>query len=145
MINRSSLSSLFALFAICALTFVAPTRADAAGDCGGGWVDGAGQYYQNAGCASEDTHLSGTGSGGECYGQCGRGCSWYNCGSGGACQDHDYYTRTQGLWSWAAMSRFPKAIAQWGSCVTGRGYQWLTGNEYSKTTGASGDAYPRVN
>jgi hypothetical protein len=43
------------------------------------------------------------------------------------------------------MSRFPKAIAQWGSCVTGRGYQWLTGNEYSKTTGASGDAYPRVN
>jgi hypothetical protein len=137
-------SALLILIAGLALMLEAP-QATAAGDCGGGWVDGAGGYNQSVGCAQEDTHLSGTYSGGECYGQCGRGCSWYNCGSGGACQNHDYYTRTQGLWSGAALSWFPSAIVQWGACVTGRGYQYLTGNEYSKTTGASGGANPRVN
>lgn len=144
MTNRSIYASLFSISALFVLTMFTPT-ASAGGDCGGGWVDGAGSYYQNAGCAMEDTSLSGTGSFGSCYGQCGKGCSWYNCGSGGACQTHDYYTRTSGLWSWAAMSRFPAAIAQWGSCVTGRGYQWATGSEYSKTTGASGTTNPRVN
>lgn len=142
---RSALTHAFALLAALTLTFAVTPQAIAAGDCGGNWVDGAGGYYQNAGCAEEDTHLSGTYSGGECYGQCGRGCSWYNCGSGGACQTHDYYTRTEGLWSWNAIKNFPAAIAQWGACVTGRGYQYLTGSEYSKTTGASGNAYPRVN
>jgi hypothetical protein len=142
---RSAISHGLALVAALTLMFVATPQAMAAGDCGGGWVDGAGGYYQNAGCASEDTHLSGTGNFGDCYGQCGRGCSWYRCGSGGACETHDYYTRTRGLWSWDAMSRFPAAIVQWGSCITGRGYQWLTGSEYSKTTGRSGGANPRVN
>lgn len=141
---RSAFAHGFALLALVALTFVSP-RVDAAGDCGGGWVDGAGTYYQNAGCAMEDTYLSQSYNGGECYGQCGKGCSWYNCGSGGACQTHDYYTRTEGLWSWNAMKNFPAAIVQWGACVTGRGYAWLTGSEYSKTTGASGNANPRVN
>lgn len=140
---RSALSHISAALAILALAFFTPD-AYAAGDCGGGWVDGAGTSGQSAGCASEDTHLSGTGNGGECYGACGRGCSWYNCGGGGACETHDYYTRTQGLWSWAAMSRFPAAIVQWGGCITGRGTQAASANEYSKTTGASGSAYPRV-
>jgi hypothetical protein len=145
MINRSSLSSVFTLLALFALTLFAPTRADAEGACGGGWVDGAGYTNQSVGCASEDSHLSGVGAYyGECYGQCGKGCSWYNCGSGGACQNHDYYTRTQGFWSGAALGSFGAAIVQWGKCIAGKGAQYITGNEYSKWTGAQRSAYPRV-
>ena len=117
----------------------------AAGDCGGAWVDGAGTSYQQPGCSSEDTYLSGTGyTAGDCYGACGKGCSWYNCGGGGACQTHDYYTRVNGLWSSAAMSKFPAAIVQWGKCIAGKGYQYLSGTERSKSTGAQGGANPRV-
>ena len=144
MTNRSIFGSLLAFMTVAALCFVAPEQAYAAGDCGGGWVDGVGTSNQSGGCAEEDTHLSGTGRTSECYGQCGKGCSWYNCGSGGACETHDYYTRTQGMFSWAALSRFPAAIVQWGSCVTGRGSQGASANVKSKTTGYTGGANPRV-
>jgi len=120
-------------------------RALAAGDCGGGWVDGAGTSTNSIGCTAEDTGYSGSGFYGDCYGQCGYGCSWYNCGSGGACQDHDYKTRTYGLWSSAALSVFPSAIAQWGSCEINKGISSISTTIHSKSTGANGNQNKRVN
>lgn len=143
MTTRSALIHISATLTVLALVLFAP-NAYAAGDCGGNWVDGAGTSSQNVGCASEDDYLSGSQYYGDCYGACGRGCSWYNCGSGGSCQTHDYYTRRDGLWSGNAMSYFPAAISQWGRCVAGKGAQWLTGWMRSKWTGASGNANPRV-
>jgi hypothetical protein len=57
---------------------------------------------------------------GNCYGACGPGCTT-NCGSGGACQTHDYYTRRDGMFSSSAMSAFPPAAVQWGKCVMAAG------------------------
>src|SRR5438093_9176599 len=57
-----------------------------------------------------------------CMGACGPGCS-YNCdgdGAGGACYEHDLATRTYGMFSSQAMSKFPPALRKWASCMTGR-------------------------
>lgn len=56
---------------------------------------------------------------GNCYGTCGVGCSM-TCGTGGACQTHDYYVRSYGLYSSPALSAYPAAAVQWGSCMMGR-------------------------
>lgn len=61
-----------------------------------------------------------------CYGACGPGCS-YNCGSGGDCLTHDYWTRAKGMWSAEALSKFPAAAAQWGACVMATGYYYASG------------------
>jgi hypothetical protein len=142
--TRRIVLSLVSLVAVLA-AFMISLPAHAAADCGGGWVDGAGTTNQYIGCQGEDTNQSGSQYFGDCYGQCGRGCSWYNCGSGGCCQTHDYYTRTQGLWSGAAMSYFPCAIVQWGGCVTGRGSRAAGAWIYSKTLGAWGQSGSMVN
>jgi hypothetical protein len=131
---RRGFTVLSSIFALAAVFYWMPS-AHAAGDCGGGWVDDY-TNEQDIGCTSEDTAYSGSQNFGDCYGQCGQGCSWYNCGSGGCCQTHDYYTRTQGLWSSAAMSVFPCAITQWGGCVTGRGKDYVNQYVVSKVTGA---------
>jgi hypothetical protein len=142
---RTCVLATISLLAAAAATFSGESPAFAAGDCGGGWVDGAGSSDQYIGCRGEDTSLSGTQNFGNCYGQCGAGCSWYNCGSGGCCQTHDYYTRTQSIWSGSAMSYFPCALVQWGGCVTGRGWSYVSSWVYSKTLGAWGSTGRRVN
>src|SRR5574342_72145 len=96
-----------------AVSLGASRPALAAGDCGGGWVDNVSSNQENIGCAGEDSNLSGSQNFGNCYGQCGKACSWYNCGGGGCCQTHDYYTRTQGMWSGAATSYFPSGVVPW--------------------------------
>ena len=53
----------------------------------------------------------------DCYGACCPGCSAINCGSGGACEAHDYATRVYGMFSLEAMAVFPDALIQWGACV----------------------------
>jgi len=74
-----------------------------------------------------------------CYGACGPGCS-YNCGGGGACQTHDYYTRTYGMFSSQAMSAFPSALAQWGRCEMGAGTSYVSGALKSAWSGLSSAA-----
>lgn len=136
-----SISSLFLL--VLTVQWGYSRSARAAGDCGGGWVDDY-SGEQDIGCSHEDANYSGSGFYGDCYGECGQGCSWYNCGSGGCCETHDYYTRTYGLWSSQAMSAFPCAIVQWGGCVTGRGVEAAGQYVYSKLTGAYEWASQRV-
>lgn len=75
----------------------------------------------------------------DCYGACGPGCS-YNCGGGGACLTHDYYTRTYGMFSSQAMSAFPAALAQWGSCEMGAGVTAVSGALKSAWSGLSSAA-----
>jgi hypothetical protein len=76
---------------------------------------------------------------GSCYGACGPGCS-YNCGGGGACLTHDYYTRTYGMFSSQAMSAFPAALAQWGSCEMGSGLSYVGGALKSAWSGLTSAA-----
>jgi hypothetical protein len=73
----------------------------------------------------------------DCYGACGPGCS-YNCGSGGACLTHDYYTRTYGMFSSQAMNAFPPALAQWGRCEMSAGAASVGGYVQSAWSGISG-------
>lgn len=73
-----------------------------------------------------------------CMGACGPGCS-YNCsgdGAGGACYEHDKATRTYGMFSGEAMSKFPPALRKWASCMTGRYITTPTTNIFSRVTGA---------
>ena len=116
----------------------------AAGDCGN-WVDGAGTSNQSIGCTGEDTGYSSSGFYGDCYGACGYGCSWDNCGSGGAWPDPRLRTRTYGLWSGQALSVFPKAIVQWGSCIAGKGINYVGASIHSKSTGSNGSSSDRTN
>ena len=73
-----------------------------------------------------------------CMGACGPGCS-YNCsgdGVGGACYEHDKATRTYGMFSGEAMSKFPPALRKWASCMTGRYVTTPATNIFSRVTGA---------
>lgn len=54
----------------------------------------------------------------DCHGECGAGCSWMNCGGGGACQIHDDQM-AKGFWTFGQFATFPAAAVQWGACVVG--------------------------
>ena len=106
-------------------------------------VDNCGGNCQSIGLRVEE-YDGETGMSGSCYGACGPGCS-INCGGGGACETHDYYMRKHGLWSWQQFSTFPKALVQWGSCVMGRGVDWVPSeNINSKVTGGNGGTDQKV-
>src|SRR5262245_26420088 len=95
------------------LMLVAPTAlASSADSC---YVSTSSGTYPAECIGSSGSHTAEDYSGGStsnnCYGACGPGCS-FNCGSGGACQTHDYYTRTEGILSWDAISNFPPALEQ---------------------------------
>ena len=111
------------------------------GTCGGGWRNSVYSTALNSNCSPDSSgHIqccdSGYNPAGEqcqeigprleddqealytdCYGACGPGCSAINCGSGGACETHDYYTRVDGMFSLEAMAVFPDALIQWGACI----------------------------
>lgn len=70
-----------------------------------------------------------------CLGACGPSCS-YNCDGGGACYDHDVATRTYGMFSSQAMSKFPPALRKWASCMTGRYVTTPTTAIFSRVTSA---------
>lgn len=73
-----------------------------------------------------------------CMGACGPACN-YNCsgdGPGGACYEHDLATRTYGMLSSQAMSKFPPALRKWASCMTGRYVTTPTTNIFSRVTSA---------
>ncbi len=75
-----------------------------------------------------------------CMGACGPACN-YNCdgdGPGGACYEHDLATRTYGMFSSQAMSKFPPALRKWASCMTGRYITTPATNIFSRVTSAVG-------
>lgn len=111
-----------ALAMVVAFAFVSAPVADAA------YVD---EYSssQKIGSYGEDSSSTG-----DCYGKCGRGCSFYSCGYTSNCQTHDYYTRTYGLFSSQALSTFAPAIRDWGSCLY-NGTKSQTKSIISKVTG----------
>lgn len=80
-----------------------------------------------------EDHTTSTG----CYGDCGYGCAWWRCGHTSACESHDYYTRTYGMFSSGAMSRLGAALVDWGSCWYGRAKQSVSDTIRSGWTGKS--------
>ncbi len=70
-----------------------------------------------------------------CYGDCGYDCAWWRCGHTSACVTHDYYTRTYGMFSSAAMNALGPALVDWGSCWYGRAKQNVSENIRSGWTG----------
>jgi hypothetical protein len=80
---------------------------------------------------SEDP--AGLSTSGNCYGACGPGCN-FNCGSGGACTTHDYYTRTYGILSSQALNAFPPALGKWAGCETARYITTPATNAFSRVT-----------
>ena len=124
---RTTLSGFTAIAVLVSIITVAtPSTAQA------GAVDSCGGDCQSIGSRVEESD-SETALSGSCYGACGPGCSM-NCGGGGACATHDYYMRKHGLWSWQQFETFPGALVQWGSCMTGRGIDWVGQNIVSKVT-----------
>lgn len=124
-------------------TYTSTARASNADSCyvsSGGYVYAAeciGNYTQHTaedysslpspdGC-SQDTPSC------DCYGACGPGCD-FTCSSGGACLTHDYNTRKYGILSYQALSVFPPALLQWGSCEVGRAIQYVATNVFSRFT-----------
>jgi len=81
-----------------------------------------------------------------CMGACGPGCS-FNCdgdGPGGACYEHDLATRTYGMFSSQAMSKFPPALRKWASCETGRYITTPATNIFSRVTSAVSGAWNKL-
>lgn len=78
-----------------------------------------------------------------CLGACGPSCS-YNCSSGGACYDHDVATRTYGMFSSTAMGKFPPALRQWASCMTGRYVTTPTTTFFSRVTSAARSGWNKL-
>lgn len=125
---RCMLSGLTAIAVLVSLfTFATPISVAQAGA-----VDSCGSTCQKIGTRIEEYDYE-TAMSGNCYGACGYAC-FINCSSGGACATHDYYMRKHGLWSWQQFSTFPPAAVQWGSCMTGRGVDWVNQNIVSKVT-----------
>lgn len=125
---RRTLSGITAVALLVSLvTIAAPVQVAQAAT-----VDSCGSTCQKIGTRIEEYDYE-TAMSGSCYGACGPGCS-LNCSSGGACSTHDFYMRKHGLWSWQQFSTFPGALVQWGSCMTGRGVDWVNQNSVSKIT-----------
>lgn len=130
--------NLLALIAFALLALAAPTareaHASSADACtlnnGSIYAECMGSYSYHT---SEDYSTS-TG----CMGACGPACN-YNCdgdGPGGACYEHDLATRTYGMFSSQAMSKFPPALRKWASCMTGRYITTPATNIFSRVTSA---------
>ena len=126
------------------LPFIATILLASSAQAGGmyGYSCGAASSWSSNQCANQindDSNSYGGQYSSNCYGACGPGCS-YNCGGGGACLTHDYYTRTYGMFSSQAMSAFPAALAQWGSCEMGSGLSYVGGALKSAWSGLSSAA-----
>jgi hypothetical protein len=130
MLNKMTL----VLLAVTFIAVAAPSReaaassADACTLSNGSHAECMGSYSSHT---SED-YTSSTG----CMGACGPGCS-ANCngdGVGGACYEHDRATRTYGMLSGEAMSKFPPALRKWASCMTGRYITTPTTQIFSRVT-----------
>jgi hypothetical protein len=138
MVNKLTL----VLMAVAFLAVAAPTarravasNADACTLSNGTHAECMGSYTYHT---SED-YSSSTG----CLGACGPGCN-YNCSSGGACYDHDVATRTYGMLSSQAMSKFPPALRQWASCMTGRYVTTPTTTIFSRVTSAARSGWNKL-
>jgi hypothetical protein len=135
---RSTLSGIVVIALLAGLvTFVTPISTATAGA-----VDSCGYSCQNIGTRPEE-YDSETSMYGNCFGACGPGCN-YTCGGGGACTRHDRAMRKHGLWSWQQFDSFPAAAVQWGSCVTGRGIDYVQQNIVSKITGGAKTIWNKV-
>ena len=130
----------FAVFAVSgpATRQARASNADACTLSSGAHAECMGSYSYHT---SED-YSSSTG----CMGACGPGCS-YNCdgdGPGGACYEHDAATRTYGMFSSQAMSKFPPALRKWASCETGRYITTPATNIFSRVTSAVGYGWNKL-
>lgn len=131
MLNKSTLVLLAITFLAVAVPSARHAQASNADAC---TLNGGTIYAECMGSYSVHTSEDYSSSTG-CLGACGPGCS-YNCGSGGACYDHDVATRTYGMLSSQAMGKFPPALRQWASCMTGRYVTTPTTNIFSRVTSA---------
>ena len=128
-------------FALVATSFIAaPTAHASLGMQGYNCTDAT--YWSSNQCANainDDSNNYIGAYSSDCYGACGPGCS-YNCGGGGSCLTHDYYTRTYGMFSSQAMSAFPAALAQWGRCEMSAGASAVSGALKSAWSGLTSAA-----
>ncbi|MEO6771425.1 MAG: hypothetical protein ABI467_00185 [Kofleriaceae bacterium] len=134
MLNRTTLLLIAATFFAVAAPSAKTAEASSADAC---TLNGGSIYAECMGSYSVHTSEDYSTSTG-CMGACGPGCS-YNCdgdGPGGACYEHDLATRTYGMFSSQAMSKFPPALRKWASCETGRYVTTPTTSIFSRVTSA---------
>src|SRR3954470_732867 len=141
MLNRTTLLLAAATFLAVATPTSRTAQASNADACtlsNGAHAECMGSYSVHT---SEDYSTS-TG----CMGACGPACN-YNCngdGPGGACYEHDLATRTYGMFSSQAMSKFPPALRKWASCETGRYITTPTTNIFSRVTSAAASGWNKL-
>lgn len=142
MLNKLTLSLLTLTFLAFAAPIARHAEASNADTC---TLNGGSVYAECMGSYSTHTSEDYSSSTG-CMGACGPGCN-ANCdgdGPGGACYEHDAATRTYGMLSSTAMSKFPPALRKWASCMTGRYVTTPTTTIFSRVTSAARSGWNKL-